>query len=1232
MATADSGASGIYITTKDKHILTNTQPDTPSTTTLVQAAEGSIMSSTATGNLTFKGLPHTTFQAKVFDTLDSSLVGVGTIIDQANVKALLSAEAIHFINQQGDIVLTGPRCPTTGLWNIDLNTTTVATHATTKAKGFAVRPLPMDSVGDLIAWWHASFGFPAASTFLRALSSWLKDKIPGVSYERAKKHKQRLQSITSAKGHLNQTRKNARSTKETTPRIRTNKDNIIVHLITDTERNDMDIAHLLHDKYLMVFYSQGGNYIHIELLDATTEQHVLRGYKHAVTFFESHGLKPNIQRMDNYSSFLAPAFTEFQASQDITVDRVPPGQHRRNKAERCIETAKHHIIATLAGTDPAFPMSGVKRLMFQIELTLNLLRPARKEPNMSAWEQLHGIYDFNAHPLGPMGCRVLSHDKPDARESWGVHGTEGFYVGPTLDHYRCYNVLISSTNRIRTTDTISWHPEALSTKSSCSLTRLRGDMSIITRSITAISKADITVTNQVEFNTLCTQLAQVQRTLESKLTAAATEQRVSPMTTPTSDHSASNTTANDVQLPTHGHDLPPVVAESDTHIEPAIGPSEPPPTPCDQRVTPVPPTPSPTIPRATPTKQSKRGRKGGSDSLQTITVGAATARKLKRRQHQPDPIRQAKILSAKQLTRKNNTQRRKFLWQATRYYAATAVDLDEEGRKLVYHNAIKGPHRDEWERAAAEEIIRLFDSSTGKLIHMRDIPKGRRATYYNPRCRIKMKNGELQYRVRGTAGGDKIQYDGDTAAFTASMQTMKIVLNAVVSDPGARVATADIKDYYLSTPLVDKHGNPATEYMRINLNHIPSFVQEKYSMAEYAHSGHVYIEISKTIYGLPQSGRLSQDRLIKHLRAHDYIQCPNTPALFKHKSKNLAFTLVVDDFMIKYSDPQDLDDFFSVLRKQYVITTDTSDTQKYVGITIQHDRTNRKITLSMPGYIDKALARFGIHDAKGANSPAVYTPPKYGAHVQYEELDDTSPATPEAKTRLQEIVGVFLFYARAIDCTMLTTVNKLASKQANPTEDVVAAAHRLMQYAARFPNASVEIRPSNMQLMCHSDASYLSEANSRSRAGGFLFLGDPDMIHGLNGAIDCISVIIKNVVASAAEAEYAALFIVGQEAVAAAATLKDLGYPQQATLIICDNQCAVGIANRTVKQKQSKSIAMKMHWTRDRVDLDELRVEWRPGSENLADYFTKIHPVHHHLAQRQTYIRDQNPYTCLSAS
>ena len=551
------------------------------------------------------------------------------------------------------------------------------------------------------------------------------------------------------------------------------------------------------------------------------------------------------------------------------------------------------------------------------------------------------------------------------------------------------------------------------------------------------------------------------------------------------------------------------------------------------------------------------------------------------------------------------------------------MDLDEDGNKLVYHRAKAGPNGALWETAAGQEIIRLIESLTGRWIRLANIPKNRKIAYYNPRCRTKIKNGELQYRVRGTIGGDQVDYDGDTAAYTASMQTLKIVCNSVVSTPDGKFATADIKDYYLGTPLVDKHGDPAVEYMRISLDHIPKDVQERYNLPEYAHNGAVYMEIAKSIYGLPQAGRQAQDRLVKHLREHGYHQCKNTPSLFRHSTRSIAFTLVVDDFGIKYTKEADLEHFLATLRMMYEITEDRGLTQKYVGITINHDRDAGTIQLSMPGYVSKALARFNMETAKGANSPAIYEPPEYGAKIQYDEVEDDTPADAATKSRIQQIVGVLLFYARAVDPTMLCAVNKLASKQAAPTADTAVQADRILQYAARFPAATVTIRASDMQLHCHSDASYLSEAASRSRAGGILFLGAIDPVHGVNGAIDYLSCIISTVVASAAEAEYAALFLVGREATSASNTLVDLGHPQQATLIICDNKCAVGIANRAVKQKRSKSMNMRFHWIRDQVELDNFTIEWEPGATNLADYFTKNHPVHHHQSMRHVYVTDQ---------
>ena len=84
----------------------------------------------------------------------------------------------------------------------------------------------------------------------------------------------------------------------------------------------------------------------------------------------------------------------------------------------------------------------------------------------------------------------------------------------------------------------------------------------------------------------------------------------------------------------------------------------------------------------------------------------------------------------------------------------------------------------------------------------------------------------------------------------------------------------------------------------------------------------------------------------------------------------------------------------------------------------------------------------------------------------------------------------------------------------------------------------------------------------------------------------------------------------------------DLGYPQHTIQMISDNSCAVGIANNTVKQKRSKAIDMRYHWIRDQVQQRKISVIWKPGSENLADFFTKAHPVHHHKTMRNRYVTD----------
>jgi hypothetical protein len=111
----------------------------------------------------------------------------------------------------------------------------------------------------------------------------------------------------------------------------------------------------------------------------------------------------------------------------------------------------------------------------------------------------------------------------------------------------------------------------------------------------------------------------------------------------------------------------------------------------------------------------------------------------------------------------------------------------------------------------------------------------------------------------------------------------------------------------------------------------------------------------------------------------------------------------------------------------------------------------------------------------------------------------------------------------------------------------------------------------------------------------------------MNGPVNILCKILKNVLSSAAEAELAGLFLNGKEAVPERITLEELGHY---------NSTAMGIANDSVKLKRSKSMDMRFYWIRDRVRQGHFQVFWQPGKQNRADYYTKHHHVKHHIKMR----------------
>jgi hypothetical protein len=140
---------------------------------------------------------------------------------------------------------------------------------------------------------------------------------------------------------------------------------------------------------------------------------------------------------------------------------VPPHVHRRNAAERATRTFKSHLLAVLATCDPDFPVAEWDRLLFQAELTLNLLRSSRVNPRLSAHACLFGNFDFNKTPLAPPGTKVVVHLKPDQRASCACHGEEGWHVGPSMEHHRCVKCYLPTSSRERDVDALQFCPQKI---------------------------------------------------------------------------------------------------------------------------------------------------------------------------------------------------------------------------------------------------------------------------------------------------------------------------------------------------------------------------------------------------------------------------------------------------------------------------------------------------------------------------------------------------------------------------------------------------------------------------------------------------------------------------------------------------------------------------------------------------------------------------------------------------
>ena len=149
-------------------------------------------------------------------------------------------------------------------------------------------------------------------------------------------------------------------------------------------------------------------------------------------------------------------------------------------------------------------------------------------------------------------------------------------------------------------------------------------------------------------------------------------------------------------------------------------------------------------------------------------------------------------------------------------------------------------------------------------------------------------------------------------------------------------------------------------------------------------------------------------------------------------------------------------------------------------------------------------------------------------------METTPPSCPTKKQNMSKqllVAGTLLYYARAVNPTILTALSSIATEQAKPTQNTLKKVKQLLDYCATQDNAIITYNASKMILAVHSDAGYCNEKNAQSRAGGLFFLSNDETFPPNNGAVLTLATIIKAVMTLAAEAKLGALYLNAKEAV-----------------------------------------------------------------------------------------------------
>ncbi|MCP3664820.1 MAG: DDE-type integrase/transposase/recombinase [Gammaproteobacteria bacterium] len=508
-------------------------------------------------------------------------------------------------------------------------------------------------------------------------------------------------------------------------------------------------------------------------------------------------------------------------------------------------------------------------------------------------------------------------------------------------------------------------------------------------------------------------------------------------------------------------------------------------------------------------------------------------------------------------------------------YVAVADSVDMEPRS--WKEAMKSPEVEKWREAAQIEYNSLLKHETWDLC---SLPADKNVVA----CRwvFKVKRDEHgaveRFKARLVAKGFSQKYGEDYLEIFAPVTRQDSVwaLISVAVQHGLKLHQFDVETAFLN-------GNLSEE---IYMHQPEGFVkpgEEK-----------LVCRLKKSLYGLKQSPRCWNIILDEHLCELGFVRSKNDPCIYTRMvdGELVLLAVYVDDIILAAKSDSVIQSVKNSFSERFGIK-DLGPLHYFLGMQVH--QSTEGVWLGQPQYSKKVLEKFQMADCIKAA-----TPMETGAVLVQKPEDSKKFENP---TVFQSAIGSLLYLANCTRPDLSYSVHKLAQFAKDPYGVHWKAVKRVLAYVKGTLDLGIKFQADSEEyLVAYADADYAGDLDKRrSTSGNVMFCG--------GAPIAWLSQKQPVVALSTAEAEYVSLCESSKKIVWLRRLLGDLGLEQkQPTVVYEDNQATMALADNPGMYPKVKHIATRFHFVREAVENGEVKVEFCPSVDMVADILTKPLP------------------------